>query len=284
MTDASSHGSTEAPSGYVRVLDEAGPDDGASVVRVVTIDRPGARNAIDVTMMRELIEIFEGCASSAESTPGPRVVILTGGGDKAFVAGADIEALAKMSADDARRFSRLGHRLGESIESLPIPVIAAVNGYALGGGCEVALACDFIYASDTAKFGQPEAKLGAIPGFGGTQRLMRRVGIARAREILFTGEPIDAAEALRIGLCNRVFEPARLMPETRRVALGIAARAPLAIANIKRALRRGADRPLDEALEIESDLFAELFSTADLSRGMAAFLAKEKQPPKWQAR
>jgi enoyl-CoA hydratase len=284
MIEAVSQDRTTAGDAHVRVEDEPGPDGNPGVVRLVTIDRPGALNALDVATVRELLAIFEACAPTAGAESGPRVVILTGGGDKAFVAGADIVALSKMSADDAHKFSRLGQLLGERIESLPIPVIAAVNGYALGGGCELALACDFIYASLTAKFGQPEVKLGAMPGFGGTQRLLRRVGIARARELLFTGDTIDAGEALRIGLCNRVFEPARLLTEARRTAAAIAARAPLAIANVKRALRAGADRPSDEALTIESELFAELFSTADLSRGIAAFVTKEKQPPKWQAR
>jgi enoyl-CoA hydratase len=284
MTDAVLHDGTTAADTHVRVEDEPGPDGVPGAIRLVTIDRPGALNALDVATMRQLLAAFEACASAAVTAEGLRVVILTGGGDKAFVAGADITALSKMSADDAREFSGLGQLLGERIESLPVPVIAAVNGYALGGGCELALACDFIYASDTAKFGQPEVKLGAMPGFGGTQRLLRRVGIARAREMLFTGDSIDAREALRMGLCNRVFEPARLLTEARRTAAAIAARAPLAIANVKRALRGGADRPLGEALAIESGLFAELFSTADLSRGMAAFLTKESQPPKWQAR
>jgi enoyl-CoA hydratase len=264
----------------LQVVDETGPDGAPGAIRIVTVDRPAALNAIDVATMRELADVFDDCAA----TPALRAVIVTGAGDRAFVAGADVAALSTMPAEDARAFSELGHGVGERIESLAVPVIAAVNGYALGGGCELALACDFIYAADTARFGQPEVKLGAIPGFGGTQRLMRRVGIARARELLFTGDTIDAAEALRIGLCNRVCAPAKLLVDARHTAGVIAARAPLAIANIKRALRDGADRPLSEARPIETALFAELFSTADLRAGMLAFLEKDKTAPKWQGR
>ena len=262
----------------VRVQDEAGPDGTAGAIRLVTIDRPTALNAIDVATMRELESTFNDCALA----PALRAVILTGAGDKAFVAGADVATLMKMSVAEALSFSELGHRVGDRIESLPVPVIAAVNGFALGGGCELALACDFIYASTAARFGQPEVRLGAIPGFGGTQRLARRVGIARARELLFTGETIDATEALRIGLANKVVEPAQLLTEARRVAATIAARAPLAVASAKRAVREGADRPLGEVHRIESALFADLFSTADLQLGMRAFLTKDKNPPKWR--
>jgi enoyl-CoA hydratase len=272
---------TETATGpRVRVDDEAGPDGAAGAVRVVTIDRPQALNAIDVATMRELHAVFEACAA----TTALRAVIVTGAGDRAFVAGADIVALAAMSADEARDFSELGHRVGDRIESLAVPVIAAVNGFALGGGCELALACDFIYASSAARFGQPEVKLGVIPGFGGTMRLARRVGIARARELLYTGEIIDAAEALRLGLANRVVEPAALMSEARRTAAVIASRAPLAVASAKRALREGADRPLAEAARVETGLFAALFSTHDLREGLRAFLDKDKLPPRWERR
>lgn len=264
----------------VRAEDEPGPDGTPGAIRVVTIDRPAALNAIDVGTMRELAAVFDACAAA----PALRVVIVTGAGDKAFVAGADVAALANMSVDEARAFSALGHGVGDRIESLSVPVIAAVNGFALGGGCELALACDFIYAATGARFGQPEVRLGAIPGFGGTQRLGRRIGIARAREMLFTGETIDAAEALRIGLVNKVWEPARLMPEARRTAATIAARAPLAVASAKRAVREGADRPLDDAHLVETRLFAELFASEDLKLGMRAFLEKDRHPPQWRRR
>lgn len=269
---------------HLRVQQDAGPDDAPGAVWVVTIDRARSMNAIDVATMRELADVFAVCETAAKATPALRAVVLTGAGDRAFVAGADIGALSGMSSEEAHAFSELGHRVGARIESLPIPVIAAVNGYALGGGCELALACDFIYAAETARFGLPEARLGAIPGFGGTQRLMRRVGIARARELLFTGETIDAVEAVRIGLCNRAIEPTRLMAEARHTAATIAARAPLAIASLKRAVVMGADRLLAEALRTEAELFAALFSTQDLATGMRAFLDKDQHPPKWQAR
>jgi enoyl-CoA hydratase len=209
-------------------------------------------------------------------------VILTGAGDKAFVAGADVSELASLGPDEARALSALGHRLGAVIAALPVPVIAAVRGYALGGGCELALACDFIYVTPSARFGQPEVKLGAIPGFGGTQLLARRVGMARACELLLTGEVIDAAEALRLGLVNRVVEPAGLLAAARATAAAVAARAPLAVAEAKRALVRGAELPLGEALALEREGFAGLFATADLREGMRAFL--DKRPPKWQGR
>lgn len=266
------------PAATVRVEDEPGPDGQAGAVRIITVDRPRALNAINVATVQGLLSAFEACAAA----PGLRAVIVTGAGERAFVAGADVAELATLSATDAYAFSRLGHRVGTAIDALAVPVIAAVNGYALGGGCELALACDFVYASATARFGLTETRLGAIPGFGGTVRLARRVGAARASELLFTGETIDALEALRIGLCNRVVEPAALMAEARRVAGTICARAPLAVASAKRALRDGADLPAGEALAVEAELFAALFSTADLRAGMRAFLDKAPGPPVWR--
>ena len=274
----------DADAAPVRVHDEPGSDGRAGVLRVVTIDRPAALNAIDPATMAALDEAFADCEKAA--TRGSlRAVILTGAGQRAFAAGADVAALSTMSAGQARAFSALGHQVGHRIESLSVPVIAAVNGFALGGGCEMALACDFIYASASARFGQPEARLGAIPGFGGTQRLARRIGHARACELLFTADLIDAAEALRIGLVNRVLsDPGTLMDAARAVALRIAQQAPLAVAQAKRALRRGADRPLEEANRMEIEMFAELFDTADLPRGMRAFLNKEKSAIDWERR
>ena len=266
------------PDSTVRVDEEPGPDGTPGAIWLVTIDRPAALNAIDVPTMRALATVFDACATA----PAVRAVIVTGAGDRAFAAGADVQALASMTVDEARAFSELGHSVGKRMESLSVPVIAAVNGYALGGGCELALACDFIYASNTARFGQPEVRLGAIPGFGGTYRLARRIGLARARELLFTGETIDAAEAFHIGLCNRVVEPGRLLPDARRTAAAIATCAPLAVASAKRALREGIDRPQDEAHRVEMVLFAELFATEDLRLGMRAFLEKDRQLPKWR--
>lgn len=251
-----------------------------SGVRLVTIDRPDALNALDEATLSALVDVFEGFAR----TPSVRAVVLTGAGDKAFVAGADVAAMVTMTSGAATAFSRLGHRLAHLMEELPAPIIAAVNGYALGGGCELALACDFIYASKAARFGQPEVKLGVIPGFGGTQRLVRRLGIARAGELLYTGEMVDATEAWRIGLVNRVFEPEQLMAGACATAAAIAARAPLAVAAAKRAVRRGADLPLAEGCLLESELFGALFATEDLHAGMQAFIRKDKRPPDWQAR
>jgi enoyl-CoA hydratase len=253
--------------------------DGATgPVATVTVNRPAALNALDAATLNALVAAFTALAAE----PEVRCVILTGAGDKAFVAGADIKAMSAMTPAEAGALAKISHRLGEWIEGLHAPVIAAVGGYALGGGCELALACDFIYASRTAKFGQPEVNLGVIPGLGGTQRLTRRVGIARARELLYTGAVIDAAEALRIGLANAVLDPAELMPRVRAVAETIASRAPLAVAAAKRAVREGSDLPLAEGLELERRLFADLFGTEDQKEGMRAFI--EKRPAKWTAK
>jgi len=247
-------------------------------VATVTINRPQALNALDAATLAALVDTFTALAAE----PGLRCVIVTGAGDKAFVAGADVKAMATMMPAEAATLANLAHRLGALIDELAAPVIAAVNGFALGGGCELALACDFIYASRAAKLGQPEVGLGVIPGLGGTQRLPRRVGLARARELLYTGAILDADEALRLGLVNAVLEPAELMPRVRAVAEAIAARAPLAVAAAKRATRLGADVPLAAALVVERDLFSALFATDDQKEGMRAFV--EKRPAKWQGR
>jgi enoyl-CoA hydratase len=244
-------------------------------VVTLTVNRPQAMNALDAATLEALLEAF----AALDRDDGVRCVILTGAGEKAFVAGADIKAMTGFGPRAARGFAELGHRVGDLVEALRAPVIAAVGGYALGGGCELALACDFIYASRAAKFAQPEVNLGVIPGFGGTQRLARRIGIARARELVYTGAIIDAAEALRIGLVNAVVEPAELLVRVRAVAEALAGKAPLAIADAKRAMRRGGDLPLAEAHELERQLFAGLFATDDQKEGMRAFI--EKRPPKW---
>ncbi len=263
-----------APTVVVTGVD--GPDGTPGAIRIVTIDRPSALNAIDPPTMAALLAAFEdgGRAAAADSGPGAvRVMILTGAGPRAFAAGADIAALAGMSPGEAQAFSELGHRVAATIEGLPVPVIAAVNGFALGGGCEMALACDFIFATEAARFGLPEVKLGAIPGFGGTQRLPRRIGAARAREWLYTGALVGAEEAARVGLVNRVFPGIdALMAGTRQVAAQIAAQPPLAVAQAKRAARRGLELTLPDACRLESALFAELFASDDLRRGMQAFI------------
>lgn len=249
----------------------------AGVIRIVTIDRPKVLNALSVEVVTELSTLLEQTASESPV----RGLLLTGEG-KAFVAGADIAAMASMEPQAALAFSGKGHALGEMLGALPVPTLAAVNGFALGGGCELALACDFIYASDKAKFGQPEVKLAVIPGFGGTQRLLRRIGLARALELCMTGEMIGADEALRIGLANRVLPPDQLLPEALATLDRIAAQGPLAVAKVKEVLHRGASMPLPEANELEQQAFASLFATEDQTEGMAAFLAK--RPPKFTGR
>jgi enoyl-CoA hydratase len=241
-------------------------------IAVITINRPAALNALNAKVIDELWKAITSLTSV-------RAAILTGAGEKAFVAGADIAEMAGMDAAAARSFSNAGHVLMRSIEDRAIPIIAAVNGFALGGGCELALACDFIYASSRAQFGQPEVALGVIPGFGGTARLARRVGLARARELIYTGKRIGAEEALRIGLVNAVFEPGELIGAARKTAAEIAMKGPLAIAQAKRVLAVDPEEIALTAFDYETEGFAELFDTADQKEGMKAFL--EKRKPQW---
>ncbi len=241
--------------------------DGA--IALVTIDRPKALNALNSQLLSELDLLL-----TEQAGAGLSALVLTGAGDRAFAAGADIAEMQAMPPREARAFAETGAALGSALEMSTRPWIAAVHGFALGGGCELALACDFIYASKAAKFGQPEVKLGVIPGFGGTQRLARRVGIGKARELVYTGDTINAEEALRIGLVDRVVEQAELLPAARATAAKIAANGPIAIAEAKRVILEGADLPLEAACALEQRAFGELFSTADQREGMAAFLAK----------
>ena len=254
------------------LIDRDGP------VVVLTLNRPDKLNALNEELLRELAASLV----ALQDDRAVRVAVLTGAGDKAFAAGADIAAMAEMTATQAKRLSDLGHRLGALIEQAPFPVIAAVNGFALGGGCELALSCDFIYASDKARLGQPEVGLGVIPGFGGSQRLARIVGVAHARELCMTGDVIDAEAALRLGLVNAVVPHAELLPKVRGVAAKIASKAPLAIASVKRAILRGADAPLATANELEASAFAALFGTHDQREGMGAFLGR--RTPKFEGR
>jgi enoyl-CoA hydratase len=241
-------------------------------VVTVTVQRPDKLNALNAAVIHELTQAFRSLVGGGEET---RAAVLTGAG-KAFIAGADIAAMAVMGPLDARRFSDAGHRLCALIEAAPFPVIAAVNGFALGGGCELALACDFIYAAEGAKLGQPEVNLGITPGFGGTQRLMRRVGIARARELIYTGDMIAADQALAIGLVNAVYPAAELLLRARDAALKIASRGPLAVAAAKRVMLRGEGLDLGAANELEAQTFATLFGSEDQKTGMKAFLEKSK--------
>lgn len=243
--------------------------------RIITIDRPKALNALNPTVVAELSRAIEALQISIEAGDwSVRGLILTGGGDKAFVAGADIGAMVDMSCEQAMEFASQGHAIGEMLANLAVPTIAAVNGFALGGGCELALACDFILASEKAKFGQPEVKLGVIPGFGGTQRLSRRIGIARTLELCTTGATIGAEEAVRIGLANRVVAGDQLLATCLGLVEAMAAMGPLAVAAAKRVIHRGAELPLAAANQIEVEAFAELFATRDQKEGMQAFLTK----------
>jgi enoyl-CoA hydratase len=236
----------------------------------LTIAREKALNALNAHTLNELIWALRDVESDARV----RAILLTGAGPKAFVAGADVAEMSTLSATEARTFAELGHSLGELIGNMSKPVIAVVGGYALGGGCELAMACDFIYASAKAKFGQPEVNLGVMAGFGGTQRLARLVGPARAMELLLSGDTISAEEALRIGLVNAVFAPEELLDKARAQAQKIAEKAPLAVAYTKRAVRRAAEMSLSAGNELERDLFALLFSSQDQKEGMRAFLDK----------
>ena len=238
----------------------------------ITLDRPKALNALNTPTLSELEQALQVVAGDQRV----RVLIITGAGEKAFVAGGDISEMAELQPEGARKFAALGHRVFLALESLPQATIAAVNGFALGGGCELALACDLIYASEKAKLGQPEVNLGVIPGFGGTQRLTRLVGKARAKELIFTGEMIDAAKAKEIGLVLEVLPPDRLLPHCREVAQRIASKGPLAVAQAKRAIEFGADADLRSAMELERQAFGLLFGTADQKEGMRAFVEKRK--------
>jgi enoyl-CoA hydratase len=246
--------------------------DGA--IATVTVNRPEKLNALNAKVLDELTAAFVGLASEG----GVRAAIVTGAGDKAFVAGADIAAMSVMSPEEAAAFSRKGYALGDAIAAAPFAVLAAVNGFALGGGCELALACDLIYASDRARFGQPEVGLGVIPGFGGTQRLARRVGVGKARELVLVGTPIDATEAASIGLVERVFAHDTLLTDVRAIAGKIAAHAPLAIAHARRVLHAGENVPLAVARELEVQAFALCFATEDLRSGMKTFVTNPKAP------
>ncbi|XEC96741.1 enoyl-CoA hydratase-related protein [Paenibacillus tarimensis] len=241
-------------------------------IAILTINRPTVLNALHSDLLRELSD----AADRIERDEAIRAVILTGAGDKAFVAGADISEMKGKSVLDAREMSRLGNRVFSKLEHLPQPVIAAVNGYALGGGCELVLACDIRIASMSAKFGQPEVGLGIMAGFGGTQRLARLVGLGIAKELLFTGEMITAERAYEIGLVNHIVEPSGLLAKAKEIAGKIAEKSPLGVQFSKRAVNEGLPLDLERALTLESEMFGALFSTEDQKEGIAAFLEKRK--------
>ncbi len=239
-------------------------------IATITINRPKALNCLNSAVLRELDEALEEIKKDDEIY----VVILTGSGEKAFVAGADIIEMKDLSVMTGRNFSQLGNNIFRKLETLEKPVIAALNGFAIGGGCELAMACDIRIASTKAKFGQPEAGLGITPGFGGTQRLARLVGMGIAKELIYTGRIIDAAEAYRIGLVNKVVEMEKLMEEAKALANTIAANAPIAVRLCKTAINRGTQMDMDTAIAYEADVFAQCFSTEDQKEGMSAFLEK----------
>jgi enoyl-CoA hydratase len=241
-------------------------------VALVTISRPEKFNALNRATLVELEAVFAGF----EGERAPRAVVITGAGEKAFVSGADINELAVLDTRGAEEASAFGQRVFDRIERSRMPVIAAVNGFALGGGCELALACHWRYAAEGAKFGLPEVGLGIIPGYGGTQRLPRLVGFGQAAELIATGRMIDATEALRLGLVNRVMPPIDLVPYALEVAGSVAANAPLAVAAALEAARRGASAGFAEGLRLESSFFGVLGSTADMHDGLKAFLEKRK--------
>ena len=240
-------------------------------VGVVTIDRPKALNALNSTVLDELCQAFE--AIDLETV---RCVVITGSGEKSFVAGADIGEMSNLTQGEAEAFGKKGNDLFRMIETFPVPVIAAVNGYALGGGCELALCCDIRICSDNAQFGQPEVGLGITPGFGGTQRLVRAVGPGRAKEMIYTARSIKADDALRVGLVNAVYPQAELMPAAMKLAGTSAKNAPIAVRACKKAINEGTQVDMDSAIVIEEKLFGSCFETEDQREGMQAFLEKRK--------
>jgi len=248
----------------------------ADGIAVVTINRPQALNALNEQTLREL----QGAFAALADDDAVRVIILTGSGDKAFVAGADIAAMQSLSPLEARRFAKLGHAVMRGIEACPKPVIAAVNGFALGGGCELALSCDIRLAAENARFGQPEVNLGIIPGFGGTQRLSRLVGKGLALELILSGDMIDAPEAHRIGLANKVVARGELLETAKALAARIAGKGPYAIRLAKEAVGNGLEMDLDRANQYEAELFTLCFASPDQKEGMQAFL--DKRPARFQ--
>ncbi len=252
--------------------------DASDGVALVTLNRPEKRNPLN----RETIGELEDCFDSLAADPAVHAVIVTGAGEKAFVAGADLNQVTELNALQGREWGRRGQALFSRIEAFEKPVIAAINGWALGGGLELAMACHIRVAADHARLGQPEVKLGIVPGYGGTQRLPRLIGRGRALEMLLTGEPVDAAEALRIGLVNQVVPAEELLPRARQIAGKILNNGPVAVALILQAVNRGLDMPLAEAFEFEAAQFALSCATEDIKEGTRAFL--EKRPPEFKGR
>lgn len=251
------------------------PEEG---IYLLTVNRPKALNALTAATLDEIASAIATVAGDDAA----RVLLITGAGEKAFVAGADIAEMKDVTMEQAREISERGMHVTHALEALPVPVIALVNGYCLGGGCELALACDWILASESAVFGQPEVNLGIPPGFGATQRLPRKIGSARALELLTTARQVKAAEAVAIGLANHAYPASELKAKGLEAARLIAAKGPAAVRLVKQAVLRGGNLDLYTACALETDLFARAFGTQDRSEGMSAFL--EKRPAKFKGR
>jgi enoyl-CoA hydratase len=239
-------------------------------VAVVTVDRQDALNALDVATLTDLRDRLRELAGDDDV----RAVVLTGAGEKAFVAGADIKYMSGLDVDEAKAWGALGHEAGELLETMPKPTLAAINGFALGGGCELALACDIRYAASNAKLGQPEVNLGIIPGWGGTQRLARVCGLGVAKELIFTGRVVDAEEALRIGLVNGVHDP--VLEKARETAALLASKSPVALRVMKQLANRALGGEHAANLAAEGDSFGEIFSSDDAKEGLTAFVEKRE--------
>lgn len=242
---------------------------------VATINRPKALNALNSEVLSDLDELVQTVSADADI----RALVITGSGEKAFVAGADIGEMSTLTPEEGEAFGKHGNNVFRKLETLPIPTIAAVNGFALGGGCELSMSCDIRICADTAVFGQPEAGLGITPGFGGTQRLARLVGPGMAKQLIYTAKNIKADEAYRIGLVNAVYPLDELMPAAEKMAETIAKNAPIAVRACKKAINEGLEVEMEDAVVIEEKLFGSCFKTADQIEGMSAFLEKRKHEP-----
>ena len=244
-------------------------------VGVITINRPKALNALNSAVLDELDATLDAVDQNEI-----RCLILTGAGDKSFVAGADIGEMSTLTKAEGEAFGKKGNDVFRRLETFPLPVIAAINGFALGGGCEISMSCDIRICSENAVFGQPEVGLGITPGFGGTQRLARLVGAGMAKQMIYTARNIKAPEALRIGLVNAVYPQEELMAQAKKMAAGIAKNAPIAVRNCKKAINDGLETDMDKAIVIEEKLFGDCFETEDQKYGMEFFLDKNKDKVK----
>ena len=245
-------------------------------IAVATINRPKALNALNSQVLEDIDQLVEQVKADDEI----RALVITGSGEKAFVAGADIGEMSTLTKAEGEAFGKKGNDVFRKLETLPVPTIAAVNGFALGGGCEMSMSCDIRLCAETAVFGQPEAGLGITPGFGGTQRLARLVGMGMAKQLVYSALNIKADEAYRIGLVNAVYPQAELMENVLKLAGKIAKNAPIAVRNCKKAMNDGISLPIEKAVEVEEKLFGDCFETHDQQEGMACFLSREKPKPK----